>query len=219
MKSQQAARIFVLMAVLFAAVGQVRASILTFDDVPGGSLQSSTGDMPPYQGFIFSTQLDWVDLKGPINYARNFGAHSGEFAIHNSSWSGLMVIEDQNGDDFTFDGLWAKKWNTPKQSGGTDALFGTLSGLNNGNKIWSVSTGLNGSYEYYGAQAGLIDTLVLGFAGWPGGQFLVDDITLNASPVPEPSPLVLWTGLGIMGLFAVRRRRKQAVSFGAHRVS
>lgn len=30
------------------------------------------------------------------------------------------------------------------------------------------------------------------------------------SAVPEPTSLVLWSGLGIMGLIAVRRRRKQA---------
>ena len=210
MKRWQTTRSFVFVAVLFAAVGQVQAVILTFDDVPGGSLQGSQGDMPPYKGFIFSTQLDWVDLVGPPQQPWNFGAHSGQFAIYNKSWSGQIVILASGGDDFAFDGLWAKKWNTPPNSGGADDLFGTLSGLNNGNQVWSVNTSLNGSYEYYTAQAGLIDTLVLGFASQAGDQFLVDDISLNASAVPELSSLALWSGLGIMGLLAARWKRKQA---------
>jgi len=32
----------------------------------------------------------------------------------------------------------------------------------------------------------------------------------SSSPVPEPSTLVLWSGLGAMGLIAAWRRRKRA---------
>ena len=198
-----------LVAVLFFAVGRAQAATLTFEDVPGGSLQSSSGDMPGYGGFIFSNQLDWIDLVGPSNYSFNYRAHSGQFAVH-KAFSGTTVIHAVGGVDFTFDGLWAKKWDTAPESGGVDDLFGTLSGTNNGNLMWSVNTGLNGSYEYYGAQAGAIDTLVLGF----GDRFIVDDLSLNAAsaPVPEPTSLALWSGLGFMGLIAILRRPRRASS-------
>ena len=49
-----------------------------------------------------------------------------------------------------------------------------------------------------------------------GGQgseyYLMDALAISPSflPVPEPTSLVLWSGLGIMGLVAARRRRRAA---------
>lgn len=176
------------------------ATVLTFDDIPGGSIQNEVGNMPTYQGYNLSPTLDWLDLVGS---SWSFGAHSGDYGILNNN-SGVGTITKATGADFYFDGLWAKKWNTASQSGGDDSLFGTLSGYNNGILVWSVDTGLNGSYEFYGPQAAAIDELRLGF----GNNFLVDDITLSDSrgTVPEPASLTL-LGLGL-GLAALVRRRK-----------
>jgi len=58
-----------------------------------------------------------------------------------------------------------------------DSLFGTLEGWSNGVQVWSIATGLNGSYEFYGAQVGSIDELHLGFSD----NFIVDDIMSNES--------------------------------------
>lgn len=176
------------------------ATVLTFDDITGGSFQNQYGDMPTYNGYNFSSTLDWLDLVGS-NWS--YGAHSGEYGILNNN-SGVGTITKASGADFYFDGLWAKQWDTPSQSGGSDSLFGTLSGYNNGILVWSVNTGLNGSYEFYGPQAAAIDELRLGF----GNNFLVDDITLSDSrgTVPEPASLTL-LGLGL-GLAGLMRRRK-----------
>ena len=177
------------------------AALLTFDDVPGGSIQNDYGDMPTYQGFNFSSTLDWIDL---VDSSWNYGAKSGDFGlVNNDPDTGIGIVTEANNADFTFDGLWAKKWNTPIEDGGDDSLFGLLSGYNNGELVWEVATGLNGSYEEYGPQAGAIDELRLGF----GNTFLVDDITLNSvSAVPVPAAAWLF-GSGLLALAGISRRK------------
>lgn len=183
-----------------ATAKQTRGSVtLTFDDIPGGSIQSQFGGMPTYKGFNFSSTLDWIDLEG-TNWP--YGAHSGDFGMLNRV-GGIGIVTDSGGADFTFEGLWAKKWGTSKDSGGVDSLFGSFSGYNNGVPIWSVDTSLNGSYEFYGPQVGAIDELRLNL----GSFFLVDDISLNASTgnVPEPTSLMIW---GLLGAVCLKRRRR-----------
>ena len=186
---------FVASLVIFGSQAS-SAAVLTFDDVPGGSIKGSYGDMPTYQGFTFSPTLDWIDVEGTEWY---YGANSGDFALLNNE-SGAGMIVDAGTSDFTFDGLYAKHWGTAPDTDGPDTLFGTLSGYNDGNLVWSLATSLNGSYKYYAAQAGLIDQLRLGF----GNLFLVDDLELNAVPVPAAAWLF---GSGLIALFGIARRR------------
>lgn len=176
-----------------------QAVILTFEDIPDGSVQEETGHMPTYKGFNFSATLDWTDAN-TVSYS--FGATSGDFAILNNN-GGTGIVTDAQGAGFTFGGLWAKTWGTPAESGGADTVFGTLQGYNDSVLVWSVATGLNGSYEFYGAQAGAIDELRLGF----GDTFLVDDIKLDA--IPEPTGLALFA-LGAHAIMRRRRRREVA---------
>ena len=177
---------------LLASVAQpANATTLTFDDIQGGSIQDTFGDMPIYEGFLFSSTLDWIDL---VLSSWHFGAHSGEFGILNIA-GGVGVVKASDGSDFTFDGLWAKSWATDPQSGGVNSLFGTLSGYNNGLQVWSVATSLNGTYKFYGPQAGAIDELQLGF----GDYFIVDNLLLNEPAAVSDStstlPLMILVGL------------------------
>ena len=177
----------------------VSAAILTFDDVPGGSIKGDYGEMPIYQGYTFSSTLDWIDV---VDSSYNYGAYSGDFALINNA-GGVGTVIESSTIDFTFGGLWAKSSRTAPDSGGDDILFGTISGYNNGDLVWELATGLNGSYEYYAAQAGMIDELRLDL----GNFFLVDDLELNAVPVPAAAWLF---GSGLIALFGVARRRSQA---------
>ena len=181
-------------------IGSANASLLTFDDIPDNSVQNSYGDMTTYQGFNFSSTLDWVDV---TDSSWNYGAYSGQFSLLNNTGS-VGIITDENNADFTFDGLWAKKWGTSIDSAGTDSLFGTIAGYNNGILVWEVNTGLNGSYEYYDAQAAAINELHLGL----GNYFLVDNLSLNASTFAATVPAALWLfGTGLIGLTGIARRK------------
>lgn len=192
-----------ILGLSFCLFSSVNASTLTFDDIPGGSVQNTYADVGTYEGFAFSSNLDWIDV---VDSTWNFGAVSGDFALLNNN-SGIGTITEQSGADFTFDGLWAKSWATGPESGGVDSLLGTLSGYNNGSLVWSVATSLNGSYEFYAAQLGLIDELRLGF----GNYFLVDNLSLNGvsgvSNVPLPAALFMFAP-ALLGFMGFRRRFK-----------
>ena len=191
----------VLAATTLVLSTNIYAVTLTFDDVPSGSIQDGYGGMPPYQGFNFSTTLHWIDLVDSPSW--NYGAHSGDFGMINN-YGGVGTITEANNSDFTFDGLWAKSWGLAPDSGGADSLFGSISGYNDGSLVWQVSTGLNGSYEFYGAQVGLIDKLLLDF----GDVYIVDDLSLNGvSAVPIPAAVWLF-GSGLLGLIGVAKRKK-----------
>ncbi len=170
------------------------SAVMTFDDIPAGSLQGQVGSMPTYQGFTFSSTLDWIDV---VESSWPYGAHSGEFALLNNE-HGVGVISKADLSDFTFNSLWAKKWATTPESGNSaGTLSGYIAGYNNGVQVWSINTVLNGSYQFIGGSTQAIDQLHLGL----GNNFLVDDITVNAVPVPGAIWLFgsVLAGLGIAG--------------------
>ena len=184
---------------LLASVAQpANATTLTFDNIPGGSIQDVFGDMPAYEGFLFSSTLDWIDL---LLSPWDVGAHSGEFGILNNE-GGVGVVNASDGSDFTFDGLWAKWWPTEPRPAGVNSLFGTLSGYNDGSQVWSVATSLDETYKFYGPRAGSIDELRLGF----GEFFFVDDLLLNepARVSDSTSTLALMIAGGLLGVFVQR---------------
>lgn len=187
-------------ALLFGWVSQTQASIvLDFDDIA----PSGNGQLVNHQGFRFSAApLHWIDVSDGSGFP--YGTTSGNFAAANIS-GGTVNIAAENGSEFTFDGLWMKKWGTAA----APSLPGGIYGYKDGSLEWVIDTNLNGTYQGYGVsemdvQTTAIDRLSLVMQS-PSAIFLVDDIALTA--VPEPTAFLAWAGIATTGLVMRRRRR------------
>jgi hypothetical protein len=182
---------------LLALSSTASAGLITFDDIAS---QNSNRYVDQHAGYNFSRPLLAIDLVGPI---WNYGAVSGDFGVLGNGSCNFCSITAIDSSDFYFGGLWAKKWGTAIDSGGSDSLFGSMRGMNDGQVVWQVSTGLNGSYKHFSAQNIAIDSLQLNF----GNYFIFDDLTLSSTPtdVPEPSSLAI-LGLGLLGLVRFRKK-------------
>ncbi|MEQ1635575.1 MAG: hypothetical protein ABL903_02715 [Methylococcales bacterium] len=151
--------------------------------------------MPTYQGFNFSSTLDWISNLSTSSYQ----AYSGAFNLINNQ-GGVGTINNADLSDFTFDGLWAKG---ASLSG--SILHGTIKGFNNGTEVWSINTSLlpgGGAYEFISGQAQPIDELHLGL----GNYFLVDNLSLTPSAVPVPGAIWLFSST-MIGLIGMKRRK------------
>ncbi len=85
-----------LLAFFFLFAGSANAAILTFDDIA----TDITGDVGTYQGYNFSTDLDYFDMT-----MAGLSANSGDYAVTNNGITGTGR-RSQHGD-FTFGGLYA----------------------------------------------------------------------------------------------------------------
>lgn len=185
------ARLMLSMTAIVLA-SSVSATVITFDDHPNVA-QNSWGAIGTYDGFTFkggNDRLDWIDTVGSY---WNYGAVSGDFTMLNN-YGGTGVITAANGSDFTFDGLWAETW------GRASARNAYIEGYNNGALVWVSTIVLNPTFSYFDGMSGGIDELRLNF----GNFFLVDNLALNESQVPEPASLSLF-GLALAGLVVARR--------------
>ena len=192
---------------LLGFASSAQAVVVDFDSVAGVSIDNNWRFLNvPTEGFTFSSPASIIDVGTGAPW--NFGAHSGDFALLNNGGTGSITVAAADASDFTFDGVWAKRWATAPESGLSGGnLIGVMQGFNNGALVWSVNTVLDGSYQFLEGQAGLIDQLVLGM----GRYYLIDDLALNemapSVPVPAGLPLIA-TGLAALGFMGRRKARK-----------
>jgi len=183
---------------LLALSSTASAGLITFDDIGN---QNQANFLGQHAGYNFSSPLAVIDLVGTGSW--NMGTVSGDFGVLSNGYCNFCSITAIDSSDFYFGGVWAKRWATATDSGGNDSLFGSMRGMNDGQVVWQVSTGLNGSYKHFAAQNIAIDSLQLNF----GHFFLIDDLTLSSTStdVPEPSSLAI-LGLGLLGLVRFRKK-------------
>lgn len=188
----------ILLPVLALVSGFSNAATLTFDDIPGGSIINSYGDIGNYSGFDFSLNLDWVDTvnKAWESDGLYYGSISGDFTMVNNN-SGLGIITEQSSNDFTFDGLNARTW------GDVPDRTQHIVGLKDNAVVWDSQITLTSTWTYYSGVSGNIDELQLDL----GDYFLVDNLEMTA--VPLPATLYLFA-TGLLSLSGFLRVRKSA---------
>lgn len=209
MKKQFLKIVSMLVFFMFGVIGTAGAIVFTFDDIPGAS-QDSQGLIPnPYHGFNFGCtnyggHMDWVDTVGS---AWDHGSISGDFTMLNNYWGGNVIITSSTGQDFVFNGVYARIWYDYNYYY-LPELPVSIEGFNDCNLLWSNEYTLTQDWDYFAGVSTLkIDELRLNFG--PSSYFLVDNLALNESnSVPEPCTMIL-LGTGLVGLIGTKLRKKK----------
>lgn len=154
-------------------------------------------------GFEFSVNMDAIDVSPTGDWWSNGvgSGHSGWFAAINN-YAGDMVMTKQGGGSFSVVDLWLNGWQG-------EATYSVITGLLNGNVIGSVIANYSNPWQQFVLDFDGIDTLQIS-----GGMFLVDDIQIKSSSVPESSGLVMLL-MGMLSIGVIRRKILQDGSLSA----
>jgi len=204
----------VFMIMLIAAGSAPAATITTystraaFDLAVAPTTLEDLNSQTPSVSFI-GTALDLgpfeVLLTGSDVFFGEIEAGTGPNNIDGTTYGNVLTSDSWGDVVFTFDsaitafGLDVDAWN--------DYFIRTTVKADGTNVPVTAQVGVGS--RFFGFSSDVSFTEVR-FVGGNGDGWGFDNIAFTDTSVPEPSSLVLWAGLGVMGLIGARRRKRAA---------
>jgi hypothetical protein len=203
-------KVLVVMCI-FGLSLSVSAEVINFDDIAGNaSNYSATQDQGNgllayqiangYAGLTWNNMwiLDGTDYNTVLGVQSGYGvaAMSGKDIALN--FYGNQAITASSGSTFDFNGaFFTSAW--------YDNNILTLTGLNNGTVVGTVTVGINTTGpQWVNCDFLGVDEVDFSTTNY---QFAMDNMTINKSAVPEPGILSL-VAVGLLSLGCVIRRKK-----------
>ncbi|RMH32488.1 MAG: PEP-CTERM sorting domain-containing protein [Nitrospirae bacterium] len=193
---------FIVCVIVFAGIGESKAVVLTFDDLPW----ASNATIPsPYGGLYWSNTFHYT-------YTYYGNGRVSDSGIAFNDWAKDVSVYSTSGT-FNWNGAYFTAYS------GTKDLNLDLEGWSGGTLIYSTTLyPITDSPSWFNVNWQNIDTLTIhsyrSSGHFYGSHFLMDNFTINEpfqAPVPEPSTILL-LGSGLLGIVGLRKRMQTKTS-------